>query len=311
MISCTEFIPAYSELFAFIEDKYGREAVSAYWRHRFTSTEKVKYPLLEFLEREGIRGCYSYWGGSLNEEAADFTMMLNEKAGWFKIKMHKCPSKGRLLKLKDETGFAPYHSYCLHCDSYRFSLSRVGLEYIYDFDGVDKAACTAFVYDPKVFDGKVVVDENTEIMDRRASDNEYFHRAFHNSLNVGVHYLKETYGVEVLKEFLERFTTRAWSKVIEDAKTRGLVAIEEKIRGTYKAEKCEDAVSITSENGKLNVQVKYSPAIKFFRENGKEVYPEFRYTTETVMDTLAKESGFRFEMELYDEQTGAARYSFC
>ena len=25
MISCTEFIPAYSELFAFLEEKYGRE----------------------------------------------------------------------------------------------------------------------------------------------------------------------------------------------------------------------------------------------------------------------------------------------
>ncbi len=310
MISCTEFIPAYSELFTYIEDKYGRDAVSAYWTHRFTSTEKIKYPLLEFLEREGIRGCFSYWSGTLNEEAADFTIMLNEKQGWYKCKMHSCPSKGRLLKLKDEIGITPYHDYCLHCDSYRFSVSKVGLEYIYDFDGVDRAACTLFIYDPKVFDGRVIVDEDTLIMDRRAADNEYFHPAFHNSLNVGVHYLNETYGFGDLKEFLERFTKRVYCKVIEDAKVRGLDAIEDKIRNTYKAEKAEDAVSFEKGDGKLTVNVKYCPAVKFFKKTGKEPYPEYKYTTEIVMDTLAKEAGFKFTMESYDEETGAARYSF-
>ena len=31
MISCTEFIPAYSELFKFIEKKGGKQAVVKYW----------------------------------------------------------------------------------------------------------------------------------------------------------------------------------------------------------------------------------------------------------------------------------------
>ena len=33
MISCTEFIPAYSELFTFLEDKHGRDEVDRFWEY--------------------------------------------------------------------------------------------------------------------------------------------------------------------------------------------------------------------------------------------------------------------------------------
>ena len=35
MISCTEFIPAYSELFTYLEDKYGRDEVDVFWDYLF------------------------------------------------------------------------------------------------------------------------------------------------------------------------------------------------------------------------------------------------------------------------------------
>ena len=77
MISCTEFIPAYSELFTYLEDQYGREEVDRFWKYLFVPDGKG-IPLIGFVECEGIAGCYSYWAGTLNEEAADFTMYLNE-----------------------------------------------------------------------------------------------------------------------------------------------------------------------------------------------------------------------------------------
>ena len=126
MISCTEFIPCYSELFTYLERKAGREEVSRFWKYLF-KPDGDGIPLINFVKREGIRGCFSYWAGTLNEEAADFTMYLNEKAGWFLLEMHHCPSKGRLLKLKDEIGIVPYHDYCQHCDSYRSAVEKIGL----------------------------------------------------------------------------------------------------------------------------------------------------------------------------------------
>ena len=205
MISCTEFIPAYSELFSFIEEKWGRAEVDSFWEYLFAPTGSG-IPLINFIQKEGIRGCFTYWSGTLNEEAADFTMYLSEKGGWFMLDMHCCPSKGRLLELRDEIGITPYHDYCLHCDSYRSAVEKIGLKYIFNCANSDCAACNILIYDPKVFDGRVVVDSDTVIMDRRAKDNEYFHPDFHSSMNMGIHYLGEKYGECAVREYLMRYT---------------------------------------------------------------------------------------------------------
>ena len=108
MISCTEFIPSYSELFTYLENKHGRDEVDRFWEYLFQPTGEG-IPLVNFVKKEGIRGCWTYWKGTLNEEAADFTMYLNEKRGFYLNVMHHCPSKGRLLELKEELGIEPYH----------------------------------------------------------------------------------------------------------------------------------------------------------------------------------------------------------
>ncbi len=309
MISCTDFIPAYSELFRFLEENYGRDEVDRYWNFLF-NPGGGRIPLTECVLKEGIRGCFTYWSGTLNEEAADFTMYLNEPAGWFMIDMHRCPSKGRLLDLQKEIGIEPYHRYCLHCDLYRLAVEQVGLTYIYNFLGVDRAACSILIYDPKIFRGQILMDENTEIVDRKADDNEYFHRDFHNGMNSGIVYVAEKFGEEAVKAYLARYAKHALGGVIEEAKRTGVDAIEAHIRQTYQKEKDEDALSIENKDGVLTVQVAYCPAVRHLRSKGQEPAQLFNYTTETVMKTLAEEAGLHFAMISYDRETGAATYSF-
>ena len=310
MISCTEFIPAYSELFSYLEDKHGRQEVSRFWEYLFAPTGDG-IPLINYVKREGIRGCFSYWAGTLNEEAADFTMYLNEKRGFFQLVMHRCPSKGRLLQLKEELGITPYRDYCLHCDSYRAAVEKIGLKYIYNFTGTDRAACSILIYDPDVFDGQVIIDENTLIMDRKAADNEYFHPDFHSSMNMGIHYLGERYGMESVREYLLRYTKNVYGPVFADMETRGLAAIADKLRDTYLKEKCADALTQTLTDKGLFVEVAYCPAVKHLKATGRKLSPWYRYTTEVVMEALAAAGGYTFKMDSYDEQTGAARYYFC
>ena len=309
MISCTEFIPAYSELFSFLEDNYGRAEVDAFWKYLFVPDGKG-IPLIGFVEREGIRGCWSYWTGTLNEEAADFTMYLNEKRGFYYNVMHKCPSKGRLLQLKDEIGITPYHDYCLHCDSYRSAVEKVGLKYIYNFNGIDEAACSMLIYDPKIFDGRVIIDEDTLVMDRKASDNEYFHPDFHSSLNMGIDYVAKEHGEDALRAFLRRYTQNVYSRVLEEAKTDPLGAVEGRIRETYALEKAEDALVLERTDGVLTVRILYCPAVRHLRKTGRDVSAWFRLSTEVVMDTFASAGNVVFTMVSYDEETGAAEYRF-
>lgn len=309
MISCTEFIPAYSELFAYLEDKYGAEEVDRFWKYLFVPDGKG-IPLIGFVEREGIAGCCSYWAGTLNEEAADFTMYLNEKRGFFLLKMHHCPSKGRLLELKEQISITPYHNYCLHCDSYRSAVEKVGLKYIYNFQGIENAACSILIYDPNVFDGRVIIDGDTKMMDRKASENEYFHRDFHSSLNMGIEYLGENYGTEAVKEYLQIYTKNVYKPVLEKLKNDPFGAISEKIRSTYIAEKAADAVELIQSDDSLTVKIAYCPGVKHLRETGREVSGWFSMATSVVMETLAKTGNLTFEMEYYDPETGAARYRF-
>lgn len=307
MISCTEFIPAYSTLFTYLEEKFGPQEVPHYWGLHFDPTKSALY---KHLKAEGLKGCFTYWTGTLNEEAADFTMYYDEKRGYYYLDMHHCPSKGRLLKLKEEIGAEPYHGYCLHCDHYRASAEACGYKYIFNCTGADRASCNILIYDPNIFDGQVIVDENTMVMDRRASDNEYFHQAFHGSMNKGIEYLETTYGEADVKAYLTKFANDFYWPVAKAAKERGLAAIEEKILDTYAREHAPEAVTTELAEDTLTVTVSYCPAVKFLRSHGVEVASLYHLSTETVMETLAANSGYRFSMDQYEPVTGAAKYRF-
>lgn len=305
MISCADFIPAYSELFCYLEENYGRDEIDRYWLKIFKPGGGS--PLINFVEKEGIRGCFTYWSGTLNEEAADFSMYLNEKRGFYKLVMHHCPSKGRLIDLQKKIGLAPFRDYCLHCDSYRAACEKVGLCYIYDFQNTDKAGCSILIYDPKVFDGRVIIDEDTEVMERRASDNVYFHPGFHSSLNRSLNYVGQTHGEDAVRGVMTRYVKNV---IVPLMKEINLATIEKKILEDYKKEGCPENVKTEREENLLTVTVSECPAVKFLNENKLEIFPWLKYSTTVVMDELAKIAGCRFEMLSYDEKTGAAKYIF-
>ena len=121
MISCAEFILAYSELFKFLEDRGGEQEVVRFWEHL---SDAFLTNLRQYVEEEGLAGCFHYWSHTLNEEAADFTMTLDEDEGVFTIEMHSCPSMGMLLAADH---VEPYPGYCRHCDVlYRRVLEPLG-----------------------------------------------------------------------------------------------------------------------------------------------------------------------------------------
>ena len=140
MIPCTDFIPAYSELFAFLEEKGGRRAVQDFWNWL---SDAYLGNLRDLVRAQGIRGCWSYWSHTLNEESADFTMTLDEEAGRFTIEMHRCPSRGLLLRTLQ---IEPYHDYCGHCDVlYRRVLEPLGYDVTLDLRHVDEARCSVVI----------------------------------------------------------------------------------------------------------------------------------------------------------------------
>ena len=144
MISCTEFIPAYSELFKYLHKKGGKEAVLRYWE---VLSDHYLTPLRDLAARKGLAGCFEYWSHTLTEEAADFKMTLDEEKQIFEITMRHCPSKGRLLEFEH---IEPYSDYCEHCDTlYRRVLEPLGYKYDIDLTRSNEATCRIMVSKPK------------------------------------------------------------------------------------------------------------------------------------------------------------------
>lgn len=268
-------------------------------------------PLINFAKKDGVKGCVDYWTGTFTEEAAAATFTYNLEDGWFLSQMHYCPSKGRLLELKETLGLEPYPDYCDHCDYYRAHLEQVGLTWIRDHRQVDAAGCTSILWDPKRFKGIMYMNENTRVKEFHASQQEYFHPDFHSSMNMGVEYVGRTHSEEDVKDYLARFTRNVYKPVFRAMEQDPLAAIEEKIRETYRLEKAQDALLMENDGDRLTVKVAFCPAVKHLHATGREVSKWFRLTTQTVMQTLADHAGLTFVMESYDEQTGAAAYSFA
>lgn len=141
MISCTDFIPAYSVLFQYLEDRVGKEGVVKYWE--FVSDEYVQPLLGEQTAKDGLEGCWNYWEKCLNEEAADFRMILNLEKQYFEMEIFHCPSKGRLLEMQH---MEPYHDYCGHCKIlYPRVMEPMGYSYECDHTKVCEAHCKTLV----------------------------------------------------------------------------------------------------------------------------------------------------------------------
>ena len=138
MVSCTEFIPLYSELFKFLENLGGKDEVLKYWE--FVSDNFVQSRLGEEVKNHGLKGCWNYWNKSLNEEACDFEMTYDEENNFFEIDMKGCPSRGMLNKLSYTE---PYHDYCGHCKVlYSRVLEKYGIKSVEsDYSKVSGSKC--------------------------------------------------------------------------------------------------------------------------------------------------------------------------
>ena len=327
MISCTEFIPAYSELFKFIDRKSGRQAVYDYWDFLF---QPEKSPLNGYLEKYGLRGCWEYWKVILTEEACDATQLFNEKEGWYMSCMHRCPSKGRFCKL----GYLePFDEYCKHCNGYDWSLNKHGLVHIMDYRGEDRACCRELIYDPKVFKGDPqqfvdamytcemsgckLEDEKcpfnrpgTLVLNTSSANLKYLHREFHVSMDRGANYVYDKYGMDGLREYLSQFVAAFHVPLIADVKNRGLKAVEAYFNWLYATEEASDALAMVAADDLLKVSILYCPAVRYMCAEGYTPFESFEFCTSLVYEALAQQTGLGFKMVSYDHATGAAEFYF-
>jgi len=134
MISCTEFILAYNELFKFLHTRYGKKAVVDFWIY---ISDNFLTNLDRIVKEKGIAGMAEYWMHTLTEEKAEYRMDVGKNH--FRIYMKQCPSVGLLNKC----GVEKYPYYCEHCEVlYKRIIERYGFTYKINYIDRDKGVCS-------------------------------------------------------------------------------------------------------------------------------------------------------------------------
>ena len=136
----------------------------------------------------------------------------------------------------------------------------------------------------------------------------YFHPSFHASLNRSLHYVGSHYGEEGVRGVLKRY---AENVILPQMGNVTLESIEKKFWVDFRREQALELLTRERTPNVLTITVARCPGVTYLREQGIEISPWFRCSTDYLMEYLAARGGLHFEVCAYDEATGAATYCFA
>ncbi|RIJ46649.1 hypothetical protein D1614_18460 [Maribellus luteus] len=147
-----------------------------------------------------------------------------------------------------------------------------------------------------------------KVMTRKASDNKYLHKDFHVSMNILLKYIYETFGKKEMVNYLIQYTD-AYHKPLSDELMSGdLSTLCKYFADIYKKE--EWPVKINCEADFLEIVQDACPGITQIKEKGETPCPYYLETYNTVYQRLCESTAFEYELEYFDEETGACKQVF-
>ncbi len=309
MISCTEFIPMYSEFFKFLDKRGGGyDAVLEYWYHISDTSlgdETNPHSMVSFIKQYGgFEGARKYWGHTTTEEACDSYGVLDPVAKYSYGHMRYCPSRAMLNSLSH---IEPYEHYCEHCKIiYSRVLEKYGCTYERDHSKVWNAECESVLYETKnpppadykePKEGRIVSDVKREGM-------KYLHRDFHLLGDNALKYCGEKFGDDAVVEFMKDYTLAFYAPKIAEVKEKGLSALKSWIEEIYEKEEASEVLHFELTENSLTVIIDYCPVIKYMRELNQEPSKYYIEETRTHYSAMAKACGFEFDLKYYNEDGG-------
>ncbi|MBN2852945.1 MAG: hypothetical protein JXQ23_09455 [Clostridia bacterium] len=147
-----------------------------------------------------------------------------------------------------------------------------------------------------------------KILDRKASDNEYFHRDFHLSMNMLLDYILMRFGLESVKEYLTEYTKAYHQPLIQELKKGNLEALKEYIEEIYEKEKWP--VNIEYSNDNLTFSIEACPGMSYIIDSHQTPSEAYIETYRTTYGAMCEDTTFHYEMNSFDQATGKSRHSF-
>jgi hypothetical protein len=152
--------------------------------------------------------------------------------------------------------------------------------------------------------------EQERKMIRKAADNKYLHKDFHNIMNIGLNYVEKKYGAEAVKEYLRQFALAYYIPLKKRMQKNGLYGIETHIRDIYEKEEWTNHIFFRRSENRLMVKIDKCPAVFHIKKSGGRVSRLYRETTKTIYDAICEDTPVDFELMNYDDNDGKAELVF-
>ena len=151
-------------------------------------------------------------------------------------------------------------------------------------------------------------EQSIKVTERKASDNKYLHKDFHIALNLLMTYLYENYGKETLIKYLKQFAKAYYKSLNQKLKSGDKEALVNYFNDIYEKESW--FVDITIHENTIEITQDACPAISHIVQNGGQPCPCYRETYDTVYKTICENTPFEYQLEYFDDETGACKQLF-
>ena len=146
------------------------------------------------------------------------------------------------------------------------------------------------------------------IMTRKASDNKYLHRDFHITLNILLEYIDKQFGKEAVVQYLSQYARAYHQPLHEQLKAGNMTALLDYLTQIYQKE--EWHVQIRFGDSFIELQQDACPGISHIKASGNQPYPYYVETYRTVYETLCEGTPFQYQLQRFDDETGACTQLF-
>ena len=146
------------------------------------------------------------------------------------------------------------------------------------------------------------------IMTRKAADNKYLHRDFHITLNILLDYIDDKFGKEAVIQYLSQYTRAYHQPLHEQLMAGNLSALSDYLMQLYQKE--EWPIRIRFDEGFVELQQDGCPGISHIKASGKRPSRYYVETYRTVYETLCEGTPFQYELQRFDDETGACTQVF-
>ena len=104
------------------------------------------------------------------------------------------------------------------------------------------------------------------------------------------------------------FAKDYYAPVIDDAKNRGLIVLQEWLEKMYLVEEASEVLNTELAGDTLTVTVDKCPVVAFARSLNQELSPYYIEQTRTLYSAMADSLNLSFNLDYYDD-TGKAEFS--